>query len=188
LNKLPDEILIKKLQEGNEKAFRAIYERYWQRLYNLCFHYSTAREEAEDIVAELFLSLWNNRDKLHIENLEHYLVRAAKYKSLKFIDHQQRKSKKIYSLTQKGDDFYVEENSPERTLETKDLSRQIQQSLRDLPQKTKTIFLLNREDGLTYEEIAGQMGVSVKTVEYHVSKALKSLSKYLPVLFLFLRR
>lgn len=182
MKNLPDEILIEKLQEGDEKAFQVIYDRYWQRLYQLCFYYTAAREEAEDIVAELFLSLWNNRGRLQIDNLQHYLLRAAKYKSLKFIDRQQRKFRKVYSLLQKGDDLYVEESSPGSVLEIKELSTQIQQSLRELPQKTKKIFLLNRESGFTYDEIAGQMGVSVKTIEYHVSKALKSLGKYLQVL------
>ena len=187
MKQLPDDILIASLQKGDEQAFRVIYERYWQKLYMLCFYYATGREEAEDIVAEIFLSLWNNRDGIVIDHLEHYLVKAAKYKSLKSIDHQQRRNRKIYSLTRRGDGYYVEENSPGSTLETKELSGQIRKSLEALPPKTQRIFLLNRENGLTYEEIAGQEGVSVKTVEYHVSKALKTLGKFLlSVLFFFI--
>lgn len=159
-----------------EDAFKAIYEQYWSKLYSVCFYTVASREVAEDLVMEIFLSLWNNREKVEIDNLEHYLVRAAKNKALKYLIKQKRSQvqlqKMIYTIPAEN-----VVHAPESRLELKELSASISCSLGTLPQKTKEIFLLNRENGLTYQEIAHQQGVSVKTVEYHISKALRVLNR-----------
>lgn len=171
-----DEIeLLKRLSKDEKKAFQIIYERYWQRLYQLCFYYTAQREEAEDLVMNVFMSLWNNRSKIQIDNLEHYLVKAAKNQSLKFILKQQKKGKQTDELKE-GSMLQVTLNSPEQLLEAKDLSQRINDNLKKLSPKTQQIFLLNREKGFTYEQIAGSLGISVKTVEYHISKAIHTLS------------
>jgi RNA polymerase sigma-70 factor (ECF subfamily) len=77
-------------------------------------------------------------------------------------------------------DFITDDNdSPERLLEIKELATQIQDQVELLPEKTKRIFMLNRESGLTYHEIARSLGISLKTVEYHIFKALHLLGKYI---------
>lgn len=171
--------LIKGLQKGDEEAFRLIYEQYWSKLYSLCFYYTQSREDTEDMLIAIFMSLWNNREVIEIENLESYLVKAAKNQSLKYILKQQRQKKHASLLEQEA--VYFEDNSPDRLLEIKELSCHINNQVQSLPEKTKKIFLLNRENGLTYQEIACSLGISVKTVEYHISKALRILSRYVLV-------
>jgi RNA polymerase sigma-70 factor (family 1) len=171
-----------------EDAFKAIYEQYWSKLYSVCFYTVASREAAEDMVMEIFLSLWHNREKLEIENLEHYLVRAAKNKALKYLIKQKRKAAQLHKMIHvMGVEHTI--HAPENRLEMKELAASISNSLTTLPQKTKEIFLLNREQGLTYPEIARHLGVSVKTVEYHISKALRVLNRVVLTLstFFFLK-
>lgn len=139
--------------------------------------YVNTREEAEDLVMNIFSSLWKNRIKAsQIDNLESYLVKAAKNQSLKFILKQQKQRRQIHQLKEQKSEFVEHQNSPDQLLEIKELSFRIHNNLQKLPPKTQQIFLLNRENGFTYEQIARSLGISVKTVEYHISKALHMLS------------
>ena len=169
-------VLLERLSKGEKKAFQVIYDCYWERLYHLCFYYAASREEAEDLVMNVFLSLWKNRSKIQIDNLQHYLVKAAKNQSLKFIQKQQKQREQIKQLKERSKGSTNLNHSPEQLLEAKELSCRFYNHLERLSPKTRQIFLLNREKGFTYEQIAGFLGVSVKTVEYHISKALHSLS------------
>ena len=172
-----DEIeLLTRLSKSEKKAFRIIYERYWERLYHLCFYYVASREEAEDLVMNVFMSLWKNRSKVQIDRLEYYLVKAAKNQSLKFILKQQKQRKQFHQLKERKTLLPDLSHSPQQLLEAKELSSRIYDNLQELSPKTQQIFLLNREKGFTYEQIAGFLGISVKTVEYHISKAIHTLS------------
>jgi RNA polymerase sigma-70 factor (ECF subfamily) len=178
--------LIGRLKKGDEEAFKVIYERYWSKLYELCFYYTRSREDTEDTLMRIFMSLWNNRDKVNIENLEPYLVKAAKNQSFKYIQKQQQQRERIHLLKKQAAFFTDDSDSPDRVMEIKELDLQIQDHVESLPEKTKRIFVLNREKGLTYQEIACSLSISVKTVEYHISKALHVLGKYILALLVLL--
>lgn len=172
-----DEIeLFRRLSKDEKKSFEIIYERYWERLYHLCFYFTLSREEAEDLVMNVFTSLWKNRSRIEISNLEHYLVKSAKNQSLKFILKQQRKREQLQKLKERNSRLLNFTHSPEQLLEAKELSSRFYNNLQELSPKTQEIFFLNREKGFTYKQIAGALGISVKTVEYHISKALHLLS------------
>lgn len=173
---LDDIELLRRLSKDEKKSFEIIYERYWERLYHLCFYYTLSREEAEDLVMNVFTSLWKNRSKIEIVNLEYYLVKAAKNQSLKFILKQQRKREQLQKLKERNSRLLNSNHSPEQLLEAKELSSRFYNNLQELSPKTQKIFLLNREKGFTYEQIARDLDISVKTVEYHISKALHILS------------
>jgi RNA polymerase sigma-70 factor (ECF subfamily) len=178
--------MVARLKRGDEEAFKMIYERYWERLYQLCFYYSHCKEDSEDMLMGIFMTLWKNRDQVAIENIESYLVTAAKNQSFKYILKQQQHKKYIHHIVKKADAITDDNDSPERLLEIKELDTQIQDQVELLPEKTKRIFMLNRESGLTYQEIARSLGISVKTVEYHISKALHLLGKYILILLALL--
>lgn len=168
--------LTARLQKGDEKAFRIIYERYWEKLFHTCFYFTRSREDTEDMLMGIFSSLWHNRETAAIENLDAYLARAAKNQSLKFILRRQKQQRQLQVLRKRMEDHTPE--SPELLLEYKELDSQLSGQVQELPEKTKAIFILNREKGLSYPEIARTLGISVKTVEYHISKALALLGKY----------
>jgi RNA polymerase sigma-70 factor (family 1) len=159
-----------------EREFSHIYETYWAKLYSVCYFTVNAHEVAQDLVMEIFLAVWKNRETTEIQNLEHYLVKAAKYKSIKYITSEQRNKSKFKELLQRQ---LIQRNHdlPTDILEAKELNDALVHSIYALPAKTREIFLLNREEGLTYSEIAIKLGLSVKTVEYHISKALKILNR-----------
>ena len=173
---LDDIKLLRRISKDDKRSFEIIYERYWERLYHLCFYYTLSREEAEDLVMNVFTSLWKNRSKVEISNLEYYLVKAAKNQSLKFILKQQKKREQLQNLKERNSRLLNSNHSPEQLLEAKELSSRFYNNLQELSPKTQKIFLLNREKGFTYEQIAKTLGISVKTVEYHISKALHFLS------------
>ncbi|WP_109699300.1 RNA polymerase sigma-70 factor [Chitinophaga deserti] len=167
----------------DEAFFRATYERYWSRLYSVCYFTIGSREAAEDAVTEVFMSLWNNRDRQVIENMDHYLVRAAKNLSLKYLIRQRKMDQALLRMVDTLQDHH-RHSDPERPLEVKEITAMARKTLDSLPEKTRSIFLMNREEGLTYQQIAERTGLSVKSVEYHVSRALRALSQSLLVILL----
>lgn len=167
----------------DEAYFRSIYERYWSKLYSVCYFTIGSREAAEDTVTEVFISLWNNRDRHAIDNMEHYLVRAAKNLSLKYLIRQRRNDKALLLMVDTLQEHH-RHSQPERPLEVKEIRAMAHRTLESLPEKTRNIYLMNREEGLTYQQIAERTGLSVKSVEYHVSRALRALSQSLLVVLL----
>lgn len=150
-----------------------IYKLYWRKLYNMAYYLVQSRQEAEDIVQDVFSSLWYRRERLHIRvSLENYLVRAVKYTAFFYIRLQSRKS----AVPENVHPDYRHVSDPEAVLIHKELDSLIGKILRSLPPKTQRVFSLSRFEGLTYAEIAERLDVSVKTVEYHISVALKKFS------------
>ncbi|WP_298708265.1 RNA polymerase sigma-70 factor [Chitinophaga sp.] len=167
----------------DDAFFRSIYERYWSRLYSICYFTIGSREAAEDTVTEVFISLWNHRDHAAIENMEHYLVRAAKNLSLKHLIRQRKQDQALLHMVDILQDHH-RHSHPDRPLHMKEIRAMAHSTLATLPEKTREIFLLNREQGLTYQQIAERTGLSVKSVEYHMSRALRALSQSLLVVLL----
>jgi RNA polymerase sigma-70 factor (family 1) len=166
------EYLVQKIKESDPISFKMIYKLYWRRLYNTAYYIVESESDAEDIVQDVFSSLWYRRERLCINGpIENYLVKAVKYTAFFYI-----------KLQNKNRLLHIEEplvNDIEDQLAYKDLERLMEKILRSLPFKTQQIFSLSRFDGLTYSQIAEKMDVSVKTVEYHISLALKKFSKRL---------
>lgn len=185
-NNTSTKLLILRLKNGDEEAFKQIFERFWEKLYQTSYYYTRSREDSEDILINVFMAVWNNRSKIEINHLESYLAKAIKNQSLKYILKQQRLREQIQQHERKVLQSIHETDTPERQLEIKEFSLHLDNQLQSLPEKTKRIFLLNRESGLTYEQIALNLGVSVKTVEYHISKALSLLSRYVTVILIIL--
>ncbi len=169
----PDEAyLLEGLREGDPVVFRLIYRLYWQKLYNMAYHYLSNETDAEDIVQDVFISLWFRRERIQINvALENYLVRSAKYTAFFYL-----KLKKKYKESLQAAPSLTVSNDTEEQIYYKGLLEQIQTIFESTSQKTKEIFYLNRFNGLTYKEIAEHLHISVKTVEYHISQALKLIT------------
>lgn len=187
MSRIATQTLIARLTEGDEHAFRLIYDRYWETLFQTCYYFTRSREDTEDMLIGIFSALWHNRQTAAIRDLDAYLGRAAKNQALKFILRKQRQQAQLQTLKKRMGEKKGMPATPDALLEYKELDSHISGQLQLLPEKTKTIFILNREQGLSYPEIARTLGVSVKTVEYHISKALASLAKFtlLAASFLF---
>lgn len=166
-----DEELIASFQSGADiRAFEELYKRYWFKLYNVAVGKTTSRQEAEELIQTIFERLWANREKAVVKNIGAYL--AVSLRNI-LLDHQRRKlsaEKFKQSLTPEPAANATEEEV-DRTL----LLNTIETSLRELPEKTQTVFRLSRYENKSVREIAGNLHLTEKAVEYHITKALKLL-------------
>ena len=170
-----DELLIF-LSEGNAEAFEEIYRRYWYKLYGMAFHQTGTREEAEELVHDLFEQLWNRRRQLAVRHLGTYLVVAMKYLITNYIKSQitHRKYQEYLILTELRHTL-----STDQAVQFTDLSRAVEEAMKQLPEKSIEIFKLSRFENQSVKEIARQMNLTEKAVEYHITKSLKVLKEQL---------
>ncbi len=181
-----DNLLVKQLQEGNEDAYKQMFIKYYSPLCEYTSIYLTD-EDAEELVQDLMLFIWENRKKLIItQSLKSYLFIAAKHRCLnaiqKNIYHEKVHSLLYEKLKEQFDDpdFYF----------INELTENINKAISELPETYRETFQLSRFGEQTNQQIAQSLGISVKTVEYRISQSLKilriKLKDYLPLLsFLF---
>ncbi|MEA5256536.1 RNA polymerase sigma-70 factor [Arcicella aquatica] len=165
-----DTELLGLLLEDNEAAFEEIYRRYFQKLYALAKRRLYDTQQTEDIIHDLFLNLWLNRQKIQIDSLPNYLMRSVKYRILDALDHHTVKQNFLdYQLHIDQSSNITEEN-----ILYADAMRLYQENLVVLPERCREVFLLSRA-GVSQKEIAIQLGISENTVENHIAKALRLL-------------
>lgn len=170
-----DAVLIQLLETGDENAFQEIYKRYWYKLYTVARRKVEAQEDAEEIVQDIFVDLWERRIRLNINELDRYLFSAVKYKVLNYIKSRivRQTYRDTVSLKIDGD------SNTEEELALQDLSQAITNGIENLPPKTQEIFRLNRLEGLSVREISDLLHIPERTVEYHVTQSLRSMRVYL---------
>ncbi|RHR95190.1 RNA polymerase sigma-70 factor [Parabacteroides sp. AF14-59] len=172
--------LIQQLKDGNEKVFEQIVKSYWPRLYAFANIYVINKEAAKEIVQDTFLVLWSQRKYLEDNTcLITYLMVVGRNKCLNYLKSLQLHTIPIddlneYTVYQRSNVYVLEDDSLE-ILITKELAQAITTSLEKLPTQTKEIFMLSRYNGLKNKEIADQLGISTKSVEYHITNTLKQL-------------
>ncbi|MBC8616476.1 RNA polymerase sigma-70 factor [Parabacteroides faecis] len=173
-------LLIQQLKDGNEKVFEQIVKSYWPRLYAFANIYVINKEAAKEIVQDTFLVLWSQRKYLEDNTcLITYLMVVGRNKCLNYLKSLQLHTIPIddlneYTVYQRSNVYVLEDDSLE-ILITKELAQAIATSLEKLPAQTKEIFMLSLYNGLKNKEIADQLGISTKSVEYHIKNALKQL-------------
>ena len=170
-----DQALLRLLQAGDELAFETIYRRYAEELNRFAFRKTRGRAEGEEIVQEIFVWLWSNRQNLEkITHLKTYLFQAAKNRILNYF--RAEKVRDGYAL-----DFAKFEadrdNSGEEEMNLSALTEVIEKSLGDFPERCQTAFRLSRMQNMPISGIAEQMAISHRTVENYISQALKHLRK-----------
>jgi RNA polymerase sigma-70 factor (family 1) len=169
---LTDEILLKLLKASDEEAYKEIYLRHWRPLFVTAYRKVHIKEVAEELVQNIFLSLWEKRDIANIEQLGAYLNTAVKYQVLNYIKTCIIKEK--YAHLVKVRPELVEEDG-DSMLVMHELSDAINKAINQLPEKSRIIFQLSRFENRSIKEIAQLLSVSEKVVEYHITKSLKSL-------------
>ncbi len=181
-----DRQLIALLNAGDKLAFTTIYNRYWKRLFTAAANKVDDLQEAEDIVQQLFITIWDRRRVLEItSSLESYLAVAVKYRVLKSLD---RSFKRQHFSDEAANAALgeVEDDSMQQWLEFQEIKARLNVLVDALPEKCQLVYRLSREQGHSQKEIAEELNVSEKTVEWHMSKALKVLRTGLKGFFLTL--
>lgn len=173
LQQYADDILLDLLKEDNREAFDVIYMRYWERLYFYLVKAIRDTAEAEDILQEIFVSLWKRRGNLqNVDSLYTYLYSCVRYGGFRYIRQEIKRNhfRKSWSLLfTDADDLF------EQQLAANELSLLINHEIDKLPLKMKQVFLLSRTEDLSHKEIAHKLNISDKTVKKQISNALKYL-------------
>ncbi|QJD80703.1 RNA polymerase sigma-70 factor [Spirosoma rhododendri] len=166
-----DEQLVTALSTGDRNAFAEVYERYWNPLYRVAYQKVRSREVAEELVQNLFVSLWVKREQHTIRELRPYLFTALRFSIINHIESEQVHERFIAyyeSFLQQTEARPVDDE-----LALRDLTEAIERSLHTLPEQTQQVFRLSRFDCLTIPEIAARLNLSEKTIQYHLAKALR---------------
>ncbi len=175
---LPDNVkLISSVKDGERKAFDILFKNYSQRIYRFAFSYLKSKEDAEEIVQEVFIKLWDRRESLRIDlQISSFLFTIA-YNS---ILNQIRKTKNgIKAIAAKKSEQPIHHLHVEEELVFAEYQHHAQVAISSLPPQRKKIFMLSREQHLSYSEIARELKISPRTVEVHISQALKDIKKHL---------
>lgn len=166
-----DQELLALLKRDAETGFAEIYRRFWKMLLNSAYKRLNSIEEAEELVQELFINLFVRRDEMQINgNLEVFLKNALKYRILNV--YRSRYTREQYAM------LVLKENrintiDPEQHLQAKELAQKIKLATQKLPEKCREVFILSKVERLSNKTIAAQLGISVSTVEKHISKGMK---------------
>jgi RNA polymerase sigma-70 factor (ECF subfamily) len=170
-NQYTDGELLHLLADGSSEAFTEIYNRYWKKLFAVAAARIQDMEEAEEIVQEIFVSLWKRRSELQITTaLDRYLVVSVKYRVIKVLGRRYQGRKYMNSLHEG-----LEDDSTQQWLAFEELQERLEALVSGLPEKCQLVYRLSREQGYTQQQIAQELRISEKTVEAHLGKALKAL-------------
>lgn len=166
--------LMSRLREGDMLAFDRIYELYSHKLFSFVFGILKNDAESEDIVQEVFIKIWESRNKLgDYKLLNSYIFTIAYNNSIDLIRKRINNGKYLDHL--KNSSIVQENSTVISEIEFDELSQHAEKLIMNLPERQKQVFQLHREKGLTYSEIAEQLGISKNTVENHMVNALKYL-------------
>lgn len=168
---------IRQIQLGNLRVFEDLFRQYYQMLCNYALRFVGDSDTAEELVQDLFYTLWEKRLELQINtSVKSYLFSAVHNRCLKFIEHR--------AVEQKYRSYYLKHESEIDSDDTDsaslgEMQQIINRTLDSLPERCGNIFRLNRFEGLKYQEIAERLSISVKTVEANMGRALRVLRKSL---------
>jgi RNA polymerase sigma-70 factor (family 1) len=172
-SKFSDWQLVEHLKSGEQTAFSEIYNRYWAMLYTTCYKMLRDESEAQDIVQDLFVTLWAKRNALDLKtSLSGYLYITARHKVLNAIRKRKNSDKIIDAL---GGYIQTQDASVLEQITEKELATAIEKEIQNLPEKMKQVFEYSRKDYLSNREIADKMGISDKTVKKQIGNAIKVL-------------
>ncbi|MDP9081786.1 MAG: RNA polymerase sigma-70 factor [Bacteroidota bacterium] len=172
-NILNDQELTGLLQQGDECAFTEIYNRYWNRLFSVAANKIKDLDDAEEIVQDIFVSLWKRRSELGVvDTLSSYLAVSVKYRVIKILDKLNNRKK--YSIYSKNNNS-ITDDSTQEWLEFEELRSRLAEFVAELPEKCRLVYKLSRDSGYSQKKIASELGISEKTVEAHLGKAIRTL-------------
>ena len=190
MNKPNFQLNIPLLRKGDKKAFEAVYNEFFGVLYHLCLNYLHDDKVSEELVQDTFMKLWEIRETLNDQiNIRNFLYTITKNNCLNYLRNQK------ISLKHQENIKYLEMQFNYEALEKlgnylqfEELRNRIDEAISKLPAEVIETFKLSRFEELSYREIADRQGISVKTVEARISKALRilpvELKDYLPVVYL----
>jgi len=172
-----DEVLLQRLKKGNENSFRKIYLKYHKQLFRVALKYLRSKSLAEDAVHDVFVNLWDNREKLKSSgSLKGFLFTATKNHVLNVIDKDRRRLKKHikHSYEKKMNRMGID-----NVFDLSEYRELYKSAVQQLPEKRREVFKLRTKEGLSNRETAEFLKVSVHTVKSQYYKASISINEYM---------
>jgi RNA polymerase sigma-70 factor, ECF subfamily len=171
----------KMVSEGCYRSFCTLFKKYYGGLCTYAQRYVGSREISEEVVADVFIKLWKNRDMIDVHtSYDAYLYRSVRNQAL---DYLKSRMHSVSEREQPIDDctaaYSLPDESPEERLLSSELSEKIDAAVERLPKQCRIIYRLSRDERLKYHEIADRMGLSIKTIETQMGRAFKSLRREL---------
>jgi RNA polymerase sigma-70 factor, ECF subfamily len=172
-----EHLLLEQLRSGSKEAFSIIFAKYYNDLVSFSSSITRDTDVAEEIVQNTFVKFWEGREALAIStSLKSYLLKTVQNGSIDWLRHLKIRSYYANDLLEKPEIF---ENNTEQYILWSELQNHLEDALSTLPPDVAQTFRMSRFDGLKYAEIAVKLGVSVRTIEVRVSKALEILREHL---------
>lgn len=165
--------IIGEIKSDNERSFKQLFDHYYPRFLRVAYYYVKHDEMAEEIVMDVFIKLWKYRKKLpEISHFTNYIYTAVKNQSINYI----KKNKiALESLEDMGQSMLVEYLEPEKLYLGRELAKQIEAAVSNLPPRCQLIYRMVREDGMKYKEVAEALDISLKAVENQLLIAMKRI-------------
>ncbi len=171
-----DKLLFDQLRRGDQNALKQLFALYYEQITGRLYKMVPDLQLAEDMVQEVFINLWQKREQIRINtSVQSYLMVSARNRLFNHL----RANKHILEEIR---EFHVADSTKDdaqKEMEQSEIQRQVHRAIDRLPIKSRTVFVMSRFEEMSYKEIALSLGVSVKVVEYHMSKALKELKQSL---------
>ncbi|TKC04389.1 RNA polymerase sigma-70 factor [Pedobacter frigoris] len=168
--------LLERIAQRDESAFRVIYEKYYPRVYTYALRYLKSETDAEEVVHEVFLKLWlRDSSALPIKSLNPYLQTLTRNRSFDMLRRKVLENRRDLSSAVT---WHEDHNETEELIILNDTKKVLEKGIELLPAQQKQVYLLCREEGLKYEQVAEKLHLSPATVHTHMKLALKFLRVY----------
>jgi RNA polymerase sigma-70 factor (ECF subfamily) len=167
---------------GDYHAFRELFTHHYRSLCNYAMRVVITREIAEEVVSDVFVKLWKNREQIEVHtSFQAYIYRAVRNQALDYLKlrvHRQNERESLESV--QWNMTHADHFSPAEEMSFNEFYEHVEGCIQALPRQCQIIFRLSREEGLRYRDIAEKLAISVKTVETQMSRALKVLRERVP--------
>jgi RNA polymerase sigma-70 factor (family 1) len=174
-----EKIIVKQLIEGDEKAFRTLFDYYCKQIYAYGFSILKSKVHAEEIVQDVFLKVWLHKEKLNSElSFKSFLFTITRNLAFNFLKKALNDSKLKEELFYKSQKYHT---ATETQIQDSEYDMLKKTAIESLPPKRKRVFELSRDEEKSYEEIGLELGISVSTVKTQMSKALQSIRNFIKV-------
>lgn len=184
MNPIDEKDIIKKLKEGDNEAYKYLYDYHYVALCKLSYYMLKDKMQAESIVSDVIFHLWEVRQNLELNPpLRNYLIIAVRNKCLNYLALKQQEVEIRFSAMEREgiqlQNILPDNQQPLGTLLKKELEDKIQEAILKLPPACKQVFTMSRFQEMSYEQISLKLGISINTVKYHIKSALAILKREL---------
>ena len=174
--------LLSQISEGNSSCFEKMYKRYFKKCYSIALYFVESTSSAEDVLSDDFLYLLHNLENLNVvKDSESYLFLTTNNLDMSFLEI------KSHYILSSIDQIIIEipgnELTPEEKLLKKDMEECMQQAIRQLPEKTRIVYCMAKEDHMSYKQISEALDISERTVNTHMTTAIRRLTENLQKYF-----